>query len=100
MDGIRQHKMMAATGKVDAQGGNFGVDPFNQVNGGGPTMSTPGGHDMPHGHNAKMMGDHERGIGKHIPRGKGSMGAQAHPDHGPHDHNATFGVQPFKSMNG
>ena len=78
MDGIRQHKMMAATGKVDAQGGNFGVDPFNQVNGGGPTMSTPGGHDMPHGHNAKMMGDHERGIGKHIPRGKGSMGAQAH----------------------
>lgn len=103
MNGIRQHKEMAMGKSVDGQGGNFGVEPFHSVNGGGPSMSTPGGHEMPHGHNAAMMGDHERGVGKHISRGKGSMGAQAHPDHGPHDHRpegGSFGVESFKSMNG
>ena len=92
MNGVRQHKEMAMGKSVEGEGGNFGVAPFSQVNGGGPTMSG--------GHSHEPMGDHERGVGKHISRGKGMMGAQAAPDHGPHDHNATFGVQPFKSMNG
>lgn len=100
MDGIRQHKTMAAGGKVAGEGGNFGVEPFHAVNGGHETMPAPKGHEMPHGHNAAMMHDHERGIGAHVPRGKGMMPGQRHPDHGPHHHADSFGVASLKSVNG
>lgn len=81
MDGVRQHKNMASGKKVDGEAGNFGVAPFHEVN---------GGHAHPDAGMAHHpLGDHERGIGRHIGRGEGSMPAQAHPDHGPHQHKAT-----------
>lgn len=104
MDGIRQHKEMAMTGKVSEGGGSFGVAPFSSVNGGSQKHGGDGGSTMmPHGENAKMLGDGERGVGKHVARGSGSMPAQRHPDHGPHHHEeerGSFGVESFKSMNG
>lgn len=91
MDGIRQHKGMAMSGKVPGEAGDFGVEKFAEMNGG---MKHPD-REMSH----EMMGDGERGIGKHVARGRGKMPAQAHPDHGPHHHKmggeADFGTGGF-----
>lgn len=103
MDGIKPHKHMAGmAGSKDGVSGSFGIEPFHQVNGGEAIHSVPGGHKMPHGHNDAMMHDHERGVGKHVARGKGMMPAQRHPDHGPHGHkeepdSGSFGIGGFKS---
>ena len=78
MDGIKPHKHMAAGQKIDGQAGNFGVEPFSSVNGG---MRHPD-RDMKH----EAMPDGSRAIGENVSRGRRSMPAQAHPDHGPHHH--------------
>lgn len=101
MEGVRQHKEMAMGKGVSGEGGNFGVAPFHQVNGGSQTMPTPKGHDTQYGPNAAMLHDHERAIGPHVERGRGNMPAQRHPDHGPHYHAGdSFGVRSLKSVNG
>ena len=46
--------------------------------------------DQKFGEQSRILADHERGVGRHVSRGKGSMPAQRHPDHGPHHHD--FGV--------
>lgn len=102
MDGIRQHKEMAMTGKVEG-GGSFGVEPFSQANGGGPSMKGDRRVSTPHGEQSALLSDGERGIGKHVSRGAGSMPAQRHPDHGPHDHRpetGAFGVEKMSSVQG
>ena len=103
MDGIRQHKEMAMTGKVSEGGSSFGVAPFHEVNGGRATTTGDRRHQTEYGEQSRMLGDGERGVGRHVERGKGMMPAQRHPDHGPHDHHETkgaFGVESFRSMNG
>lgn len=95
MDGIRQHKNMATSGRAPGEGGNFGVEPFHQVNGGGRMGEKHPTTREEYGTQSKMLHDHERGIGKHVSRGKGMMPAQRHPDHGPHHHGEDFGVGSF-----
>lgn len=92
-EGIRQRKVMAMGGGAK-EGGSFGVKPFHEVNGSSHSMGDS---------RATILGDHERGVGQHVARGKGAMPAQRHPDHGPHMHreeHGSFGVESFKSMNG
>lgn len=96
MDGIRQHKEMARGRKVDGQREDFGVQPFHAVNGARRDMDSTGHpkEDQKFGEQSRVLADHERGIGKHVGRGKGQMPAQRHPDHGPHMHDG-FGVGPI-----
>ena len=88
MDGIRQHKAMAAG---EGPSGNFGVEPFHKVNGGAPMPDhQPATHEA-YGPQSKLLHDHQRAIGRHVSRGPGMMPAQRNPDHGPHFHH-DFGV--------
>ncbi len=82
MEGVRQRKTMGMGNDIMAQDSNFGVAPFHEVNGG----SEHPDRGMAH----KPMKDGARGVGRNIERGAG-MGAQAQPDHGPHQH-TDFGV--------
>ncbi len=78
MDGIPQRKMMGTGGSPMSARETFGVDPLEEVNGG---MRHPD-RGMKH----EPMRDGDRGVGKHVPMGRGNMPTQRHPDHGPQHH--------------
>jgi len=90
-EGLTQRKGMAMS-KGTEPGGSFGCQSFASMNGGKKHPDS----GMSHAH----TGDSGRAISGHVSRGSGSMGAQRHPDHGPHHHSGDFGVESFKSMNG
>lgn len=94
MDGVRQHKEMARGRGVDGQRENFGVQPLHEAQGSVGTMRGEGHPRADQSFHAtgRILGDDERGIGRMVPRGKGQMPAQRHPDHGPHHHRDDFGV--------
>jgi hypothetical protein len=105
MDGIKPHNHMAGMdGDMEGVMGDFGVDKFHspRVNGSGSnSMMEDPKTSMPHGLNAKMLGDSERA--PPIGRGAGKMGVTAHADQGPHqlpNSSGNFGVRSMKSMNG
>ncbi|ACI52293.1 conserved hypothetical protein [Gluconacetobacter diazotrophicus PA1 5] len=73
---MRQHKVMAETGRVPGEDDEFGVAPLAEVNGGAahPDRTAP----------ARVLKDDERAApATGRPRG-GRMPASAKPDHGPH----------------
>lgn len=73
----RQQHMNAQTGRVlRGEGvGDFGVRPFEEMNGGGGEMGTAV---------AELLPDRDRGVGHPVERGKGMLPAQRQPDHGHH----------------
>ena len=91
MNGIPQRKMVAQ-GNAPMAAQDFGVAPFSQVNQGRAHPDA----GMTH----KTLGDGERAVGKPVRRGGGMMPATRHSDHGPHQTDYNFGVQPMKGVQG
>ncbi len=73
--GLTQHQRYARTGKVDFNE-QFGVDSLEKVSKG----KSMGGREIDN----KVLSDENRGKGTHVPRGKGMMPGERHPDHGDH----------------
>ena len=74
-DGIRQHQRMAR-GEGPMKGGDFGVGPLpgsGAISGDRAAMT-------------KELSEKDRAVGDVIGGGRGRMGSQPHPDHGPHKH--------------
>jgi hypothetical protein len=75
---MRQHKIMAETGRVPGEDTEFGVTPLAAVSGG---VAHP---DRDRDAGARVLKDHERAAPAAArPRG-GRMAASPVPDHGPH----------------